>query len=126
MTLHASNNSSDRFLAGFVQGLPSSRLASRHVHAGNLRGWWIWAYWINPLNYAMRAVVLNEFTAPRWQHPVTPGSTTTVGNAVLAANGFDHPHWCVPLTWYWSTCNAKLLAALQEVRSIAWVENILA
>ena len=37
--------------------------------ADAIRGWWIWVYWINPLTYSLRALTLNEFTAPRWNIP---------------------------------------------------------
>ena len=42
----------------------------------------------------MRAITVNEFTAPRWDVPYGAGGQT-LGQAVLAANGFEHPHWWV-------------------------------
>ncbi len=40
-----------------------------HDNPGDIRGWWIWVYWINPLTYSLRALTLNEFTDARWDIP---------------------------------------------------------
>jgi len=37
---------------------------------GNIRDWWIWGYWISPLQYAYNALTVNELFAPRWSKPV--------------------------------------------------------
>lgn len=34
---------------------------------GDIPPWWIWLYWISPFAYAIRAFVINEMTAPRWE-----------------------------------------------------------
>jgi hypothetical protein len=45
---------------------------------------YIWAYWISPFAYLLRAVVINEMTSPAWRTPlVTPSGTTTVGDVSL-------------------------------------------
>ena len=61
--------------------------------AGDIRGWWIWAYWVNPVTYSMRALTLNEFTAPRWAIPDPQNPAQTLGIAVLQTYGYDHAHW---------------------------------
>ncbi|GMH32356.1 hypothetical protein BSKO_00190 [Bryopsis sp. KO-2023] len=38
----------------------------------SIPGYWIWAYWISPFAYGVRALAINEFTSPRWSS-VTPG-----------------------------------------------------
>lgn len=50
-----------------------------------LRGRYIWAYWISPFAYLLRAVVINEMTSPAWRTPVAAqgGGTTTAGEASL-------------------------------------------
>lgn len=58
-------------------------------------------FWINPVAYAQKALVINEFAAPRWQNefitnPLT-GQTLTIGNAVLDQR--DLPHNQV---WIWA------------------------
>ena len=58
-------------------------------------------FWINPVAYAQKALVINEFAAPRWQNdfitnPLT-GQTLTIGNAVLDQR--DLPHAQV---WIWA------------------------
>jgi len=62
-------------------------------HAGDIRGWWIWAYWVNPVTYSMRALTMNEFTAPRWAIPDPQNPAQTLGVAVLQTYGYDHAHW---------------------------------
>ena len=32
----------------------------------DIKGWWIWGYWISPLAYAENAISINEMLAPRW------------------------------------------------------------
>uniref|UniRef100_A0A7S3UDR3 ABC transporter domain-containing protein n=1 Tax=Picocystis salinarum TaxID=88271 RepID=A0A7S3UDR3_9CHLO len=47
--------------------------------------YWIWAYYASPYAYAIRALVINEMTSPRW------GETNdgeTVGETVLLSFGF--------------------------------------
>lgn len=34
--------------------------------SGMIKPWWLWGYWLSPLNYGQRAVSVNEFTATRW------------------------------------------------------------
>lgn len=46
----------------------------------------VWIYWINPLSWAIRAMVINELTAPRWSYEVAPG--LTAGEAILLPLGF--------------------------------------
>ena len=48
---------------------------------------WAWATWVDPLAYAVQALIANEFAAPRWAVPyefADPGSTTdrSAGRAV--------------------------------------------
>ncbi|KAK9907686.1 hypothetical protein WJX75_008105 [Coccomyxa subellipsoidea] len=52
--------------------------------------WWIWAYWISPFAYGLRAIVINEMTAPSWSYAdatTPPGST--VGIQGLQSFGFQ-------------------------------------
>jgi hypothetical protein len=67
---------------------------------------YIWAYWISPFAYLLRAVVINEMTSPAWRTPVATqgGGTTTAGEARLLnmqgnlhAAGFAQLHVCMPL-----------------------------
>ena len=49
--------------------------------------WWSWAVWVDPFSYALRALVANEFSAPRWDAPYNEFSSRrrrfTIGQAVL-------------------------------------------
>ena len=53
----------------------------------------VWVFWINPMQYAQRAILINEFSDPRWQNLLVPGSTETVGNNQLATYGFVSHYW---------------------------------
>lgn len=47
---------------------------------------WAWATWVDPLAYAVQALIANEFASQRWAVPyefADPGSTTTLGQAAL-------------------------------------------
>ena len=72
---------------------PDATHGCANAHTGDIRGWWIWAYWINPVTYSMRALTLNEFTAPRWAIPDPQNPAQTLGVAVLQTYGYDHAHW---------------------------------
>ncbi|KAH7352813.1 hypothetical protein KP509_19G065500 [Ceratopteris richardii] len=62
-----------------------------------IRGWWIWAYWLSPLTYGLRALFINEFHASRWQKPYAGGlDADTLGNAILVSRGFT-----TDKNWYW-------------------------
>jgi uncharacterized membrane protein YbhN (UPF0104 family) len=36
------------------------------VSRANIPPWWIWGYWLSPFTYALNALSVNEFLAPRW------------------------------------------------------------
>ncbi|KAL0029477.1 hypothetical protein WJX77_010449 [Trebouxia sp. C0004] len=63
---------------------------------GQIHGWWIWGYWIDPLQYGMRALLINEFTAPRWQQPYPTNPDENLGKALLAVFNFPTHYW-----WVW-------------------------
>jgi hypothetical protein len=56
--------------------------------------WWIWAYWISPFAYGLRAVVVNEMTSAAWNYAdanTPPG--LTVGIASLESFAFQTERW---------------------------------
>lgn len=53
----------------------------------SIPGWWIWAYWLSPFAYGLRAVVINELTSPGWD-AIQSGTTETVGVYSLKEFGF--------------------------------------
>ncbi len=61
--------------------------------AVNLPAWAGWLYWINPLSYALRALVLNEFEAPRWHKPSPYDPARSLGTFILDTFNFNHAHW---------------------------------
>ncbi|KAK8562398.1 hypothetical protein V6N12_010479 [Hibiscus sabdariffa] len=59
------------------------------VPKDQIKPWWAWASWLSPLQYAQRAVSINEFTA-------TSMGSNTVGYNVLRAHGLPYAEY-----WYW-------------------------
>lgn len=69
--------------------------------------WVIAFYWVSPYAYSIRALVVNEFTSPRWDRPL-PGGGSTVGKVALESLDFytercglfvEPLPW--PVIWYW-------------------------
>ncbi|XP_010670733.2 pleiotropic drug resistance protein 1 [Beta vulgaris subsp. vulgaris] len=58
-------------------------IISRH----NVKKWWIWGYWISPLQYGQNALSVNEFLGHSW-------SNLSLGRIVLDSRGvFTHSYW---------------------------------
>ncbi|GIL86027.1 hypothetical protein Vretifemale_14307 [Volvox reticuliferus] len=52
--------------------------------------WMIWAYWISPQGYALRALVVNEMVSPKWQDvPAPPGMSAGLSLGDAALMSFD-------------------------------------
>ena len=66
--------------------------------AESLHPWVVWLYYLNPLTYAFRALVVSEFSAPRWDHPAPSNPSMRAGTAVLQANALD-----LPTLWTWAS-----------------------
>ena len=50
--------------------------------------------WANPLAFAQRALMINEFSAGHWQQvPAPDGSPGGMGVFLLASKGFYHQYW---------------------------------
>uniref|UniRef100_A0A0D6QSH6 ABC transporter domain-containing protein n=1 Tax=Araucaria cunninghamii TaxID=56994 RepID=A0A0D6QSH6_ARACU len=64
----------------------------------NIRGWWIWGYWISPLMYAQNGIAVNEFLASRWNKP-----GNDVGIQLLKSRGLFSDNW-----WYWLSIAALI------------------
>ncbi|PNW84179.1 hypothetical protein CHLRE_04g224500v5 [Chlamydomonas reinhardtii] len=52
--------------------------------------WAIWAYWISPYAFAVRALVINEMVSPKWQNVPAPGGPPgmSLGDAALLSFDF--------------------------------------
>uniref|UniRef100_A0A7I4DSN0 ABC transporter domain-containing protein n=1 Tax=Physcomitrium patens TaxID=3218 RepID=A0A7I4DSN0_PHYPA len=66
--------------------------------------WWIWGYWISPLNYAQSSLSVNEFLAPRWSKPVD-GTMHTLGRAILEKRGMIAHNY-----YYWVGVGALVVS----------------
>ncbi|KAL1161231.1 hypothetical protein V6Z11_A07G119600 [Gossypium hirsutum] len=60
-----------------------------------IKPWWVWASCLSPLQYAQRAISINEFTATRWKKISATGNNT-VGYNVLHQHGLPSAKY-----WYW-------------------------
>ncbi|XBH95564.1 hypothetical protein VPH35_086106 [Triticum aestivum] len=60
------------------------------IPRGDIRPWWIWAYWASPMMYSQNAISVNEFLSSRWANPNNDTSidAQTVGEAILKAKGY--------------------------------------
>ncbi|KAG2439064.1 hypothetical protein HYH02_006591 [Chlamydomonas schloesseri] len=63
---------------------------------GSIPDYWIWAYYISPFAWALRCVVINEFTSQRWGAPSPGDPSMTVGEEALGTFDF-YTSW----DWYW-------------------------
>ena len=54
---------------------------------GQIPNWWIWFYYLNPVAYAFRAVVINQYTCPRYDFPYPYPTSGRYGDTVLNAYG---------------------------------------
>ncbi|KAG8087193.1 hypothetical protein GUJ93_ZPchr0010g8360 [Zizania palustris] len=61
----------------------------------DVKKWWIWGYWISPLQYAMNGIAVNEFLGHKWNRLVQ-GSNITLGVEVLKSRGMF-----TEAKWYW-------------------------
>eukprot|EP00667_Euglena_gracilis_P002184 EG_transcript_2185 len=61
------------------------------VALANVKPWWLWMYWVSPLQYGLTAMTLNEFHSNHYsglQDPTEP-SAGTWGNYYLALRGLS-------------------------------------
>eukprot|EP01018_Ginkgo_biloba_P004087 Gb_05443 [translate_table: standard] len=65
-------------------------LLSRH----DIKGWWIWGYWVSPLMYGQNAIAVNEFLGHKWGKLTSHGNNETLGVYILKSRGiFPHGYW---------------------------------
>ncbi|TKY48119.1 ABC transporter G family member 40 [Spatholobus suberectus] len=57
----------------------------------DIKGWWIWGYWISPLTYGTNALMANEFLGNSWHN-----GTNNLGAEFLESRGFFSDSY-----WYW-------------------------
>ena len=65
------------------------------IPKGMIKPWWIWGYWLSPLNYGQRALSVNEFTATRWME------TSALGNDLVGYNILKTFNLPIEDYWYW-------------------------
>ncbi|XP_042513197.1 ABC transporter G family member 31-like isoform X2 [Macadamia integrifolia] len=71
-----------------------------------IKPWWVWMFYLSPLQYAQRAISVNEFTATRWMERSMHGNNS-VGFYVLQSHDLPNNAY-----WYWIGGGVLLLYAL--------------
>ncbi|PNH10990.1 Pleiotropic drug resistance protein 1, partial [Tetrabaena socialis] len=71
-------------------------LSGFSIVRGSIPDYWIWAYYISPFAWALRCIVINEFTAPPWRGPSPSGNGLTLGEEALLT--FD---FYTTRDWFW-------------------------
>lgn len=134
--LHQTGLALFRFIAGLARNLIVANsvgvfaLLLTFVFGGyiisreDIKGWWIWAYWISPLSYAQNAVSVNEFLASRWQE-----TNNHIGMKLLQSRGlFTNSYWywigVAALTGFASMFNIFFTLALQYLNPIGNAQAI--
>ncbi|XP_024637157.1 pleiotropic drug resistance protein 1 isoform X2 [Medicago truncatula] len=80
-------------ITGFYTLLIVFTLGGFVLAKDDIKGWWIWGYWISPLMYAQNAIMVNEFLGNSW-NKITPYSNMTLGILSLKSRGFfTHAYW---------------------------------
>ena len=61
------------------------------IPKASVHPWVVWVYWIDPLQYAQRALIINEFTASRWG---------ALGPQLLSLRAFPNHYWYAIILWF--------------------------
>ncbi|KAK9813535.1 hypothetical protein WJX73_005597 [Symbiochloris irregularis] len=91
-----------------------------------IKPWTVWLFWIDPLAYAQRGILVNEFRDPRWQdQPSTPSGVElygakTLGDQALLQRGFTTPGW-----WYWLAVGVLICFTIIFNLLIIWAHTYL-
>lgn len=64
----------------------------------SIPGWWIWAYYLSPFSWALRAIAINEMSAERWSAPA-PGNPKGL---TLGEEGLDTFGFFSSRVWIWA------------------------
>lgn len=93
--------------------------------------WTVYFYWVSPFAYGIRALVVNEFTSPRWSNPSPNDPDVTQGEAALGLLDFYTER-----KWVWigiafnfgafavlTQLSAVLLRILRAPRRVAVLES---
>ncbi len=83
--------SPDQIVANTVGGtvlMVLSTLSGYSIIRTSVPPWWIWAYYLSPYSWSVRALAINEMNSPSWtaEDPNNPGQT--IGQTSLLTFSF--------------------------------------
>ncbi|GLC39280.1 hypothetical protein PLESTM_000878400, partial [Pleodorina starrii] len=83
---------------GAVFMMVSTLMSGFPIAPGFIPGWWIWVYWIAPMAWNFRSLVVTEMSSPQWA-PADPDNPDgpTIGIAALAMRGIP-----TDFKWVWA------------------------
>ncbi|KAG1677139.1 hypothetical protein FOA52_000945 [Chlamydomonas sp. UWO 241] len=67
------------------------------IPSGLIPPWWIWAFWMSPYSWAMRALAINEMTSNDWTETSALDPSQTVGQYALVSFNFQFE-----MFWIWA------------------------
>ncbi|KAG2454171.1 hypothetical protein HYH02_001206 [Chlamydomonas schloesseri] len=81
----------------------------------SIPGWWIWGYWLSPMSWSLRSMLVSEMTSDEWPLANLADPTgPTVGEDAMAMRGFQ-TEWF----WVWAGIGYVLgIALLQLVAQV--------
>ncbi|EFJ43615.1 ATP-binding cassette transporter [Volvox carteri f. nagariensis] len=99
---------------GAVFLMVSTLVCGFPIAPGSIPSWWIWIYWLMPMSWNFRSLVVTEMTSRSW-HPVEPsrtdGPTITVGLAALEMRG-------IPSDFKWAWVGLGMVAGMSVLQIV--------
>ena len=62
-----------------------------------IRGWWVWAYYVNPMTWTTYGLVASQLGDVQNMVPLPDGTQISIADYVRTELGFEHYYigWCV-------------------------------
>ena len=78
-------------------------MLSVSLYTQDIRGWWIWAFYLNPMTWTTWGLVASQVGDEQNVVSNLDGSTTTISEYVSTELGLPHYYigWCVLITACW-------------------------
>eukprot|EP01018_Ginkgo_biloba_P035985 Gb_38506 [translate_table: standard] len=67
----------------------------------DIKGWWIWGYWVSPLMYGQNSITVNEFLGHKYDKLTIHGNNETLGVYILKSCALGKPQAVVSEQAFW-------------------------